>query len=337
VRLERAVRRSGSPIQLAVCEGPVERASGLLRRPPPLPGSAMWIAPCRAVHTWGMRYPIDVAFLDERGLVLQVAPNCAPRRVYSDRRAASVLEFRAGECARLHLRAGERLQLPLAPARPSPTPMGTPQGALPLAMIAALVIAVWMLNGCASAPREAPATHATEFATGSGVAPLDDLRLQADLEYESRAWPRAEQAYRELWHRTPADRTVRYRLAIALLHQGRHGEAADLLAQLDAEAPGHGDVLQALAIARVAIAANALRRASAIAPSLGVPVSMTSADSPVSTADFDAARAATAGPTGTVETAASRREPWRAAAEQLERLLPIGVSGTPSSSSGAMP
>jgi hypothetical protein len=281
-----------------------------------------------------MRYPIDVAFLDERGLVLQVAPNCVPRRVYSDRRAASVLEFRAGECARLHLRAGERLQLPLAPARQTTISAATPHRALPLAIIAALVIAVWMLTGCASAPYDPSAAHEAARATRSGVAPLDDLRLQADLEYESRAWPRAEEAYRELWHRTPADRTARYRLAVALLHQARHTEAADLLAQLDAEAPGNGDVLQALAIARVAIAAAALRRASAPGSAAAVPASAAPAETRVSNVGSNAAGTAGAGASPPVETDGSRREPWRAAAEQLERLLPLGVSATTSASSG---
>ena len=35
-------------------------------------GEGLWIVPCRSVHTLGMRYPIDVAFLDARGIVVGI-------------------------------------------------------------------------------------------------------------------------------------------------------------------------------------------------------------------------------------------------------------------------
>lgn len=36
---------------------------------------------CRAVHTWGMRYPLDLVFLDDTGAVLQVRRAVAPGRL----------------------------------------------------------------------------------------------------------------------------------------------------------------------------------------------------------------------------------------------------------------
>ena len=50
------------------------------------------IAPCRAIHTVGMRYPIDVAFVGKGGCVLKSQRNVAPHRYLSCHRARYVLE-----------------------------------------------------------------------------------------------------------------------------------------------------------------------------------------------------------------------------------------------------
>jgi uncharacterized membrane protein (UPF0127 family) len=82
------------------------RLFGLLLRPPPPPGVAVWLLPCRQVHALGMRYAIDVVYLDRGGTVLAVEtlrPFRLGRRI---RGAHSVLELAAGEAARLGLEAG---------------------------------------------------------------------------------------------------------------------------------------------------------------------------------------------------------------------------------------
>jgi uncharacterized protein len=45
----------------------LSRLVGLLGTAAIADGEGLWIVPCRSVHTLGMRYPIDVAFLDARG------------------------------------------------------------------------------------------------------------------------------------------------------------------------------------------------------------------------------------------------------------------------------
>lgn len=62
-----------------------------MRRPPP-PGHALLIPNCRSVHTFGMRFPIDVVFLDERGRTLRVERSVPPRRVLFEPGAFAVLE-----------------------------------------------------------------------------------------------------------------------------------------------------------------------------------------------------------------------------------------------------
>jgi uncharacterized membrane protein (UPF0127 family) len=60
-------------------------------------GCALLIPHCRSVHTFGMRFAIDVAFLDERGRPLRVERAVPRRRVRSCRGAFAVLETSAGE------------------------------------------------------------------------------------------------------------------------------------------------------------------------------------------------------------------------------------------------
>ncbi|OZI63289.1 hypothetical protein CAL28_10835 [Bordetella genomosp. 11] len=72
------------------------RLRGLLCRRRPRPGLALWLAPCRAVHTFGMRYPLDIVFLDAGGRAVSVVRGLRPWRVALCLRAVSVVELEAG-------------------------------------------------------------------------------------------------------------------------------------------------------------------------------------------------------------------------------------------------
>ena len=63
-------------------------------------GHALLIPDCRSVHTFGMRFPIDVAFLDADGRVIRAERNVGRRRVLACRGAFAALEARAGEIER---------------------------------------------------------------------------------------------------------------------------------------------------------------------------------------------------------------------------------------------
>jgi uncharacterized membrane protein (UPF0127 family) len=70
-------------------------------RPYQLPsGHALLLAPCSSIHTFGMRFPIDVAFADEVGEVLRVVRDVAASRVTRCPRAAVAIEAHAGELSR---------------------------------------------------------------------------------------------------------------------------------------------------------------------------------------------------------------------------------------------
>ena len=71
----------------------------------------MVLRPCRNVHTFGMRFAIDVAFCDRDGVVLR-STTLAPRRISPVvMRSAMALEAEAGALARWNVKAGDRLEL----------------------------------------------------------------------------------------------------------------------------------------------------------------------------------------------------------------------------------
>jgi len=73
---------------------------------------ALWIKPCQQVHMIGMRYALDVVFLDEQHRVLSVVENLTPGKLSPKVAAArSVIEFPVGTIARTGLAAGAQLQI----------------------------------------------------------------------------------------------------------------------------------------------------------------------------------------------------------------------------------
>jgi uncharacterized membrane protein (UPF0127 family) len=57
-------------------------------------GKGLWITPCHGVHTLGMRFAIDVVYLDSKRIVVHVEEALRPWRLAPVRlRAASVLEL----------------------------------------------------------------------------------------------------------------------------------------------------------------------------------------------------------------------------------------------------
>ena len=87
----------------------IERARGLLGRPSPAEGEGMLFPGCRSIHTIGMRYPIDLVFLDGLGGVVGLRSGLKPFRLALCRKATAVLELACGEVERLGLRPGDQL------------------------------------------------------------------------------------------------------------------------------------------------------------------------------------------------------------------------------------
>src|SRR5262249_14989284 len=106
-----------SHVELA--DSPRARRRGLLKRDKLNPGQGLWIFPTQAIHTFGMRFPIDVVFIDRQLRVKRIYHRLAPFRLTSlVWSAQSVLELPSGSLAGTNTSVGDELQI--SPREESP-------------------------------------------------------------------------------------------------------------------------------------------------------------------------------------------------------------------------
>ena len=90
----------------------LSRSLGLLNRYALDADEGLWIEPCRAVHSFGMRFPIDVLFIDASGRIVGVVQDFEPMRLSRYYAAAcGIIELQAGAAAFHNLALGERLSM----------------------------------------------------------------------------------------------------------------------------------------------------------------------------------------------------------------------------------
>ncbi len=87
-----------------------KRRTGLLKHTRLERGEGLWIVPCEAVHSFGMKFAIDVLFLDRTKKVRKTRSNMVPRRLAFCLPAHSVLELPAGAIAETLTQSGDQLQ-----------------------------------------------------------------------------------------------------------------------------------------------------------------------------------------------------------------------------------
>ncbi len=85
------------------------RNRGLLGRDSLPQGSALILAPCTSVHTWFMRFPIDVVFVTKTGVITKVRSAVAPWRFAVAWNSHAVVELPAGAAG--DSQAGDTLEL----------------------------------------------------------------------------------------------------------------------------------------------------------------------------------------------------------------------------------
>ena len=88
------------------------RLKGLLGTRSLEAGDGLWLKPCRQVHMIGMRYAVDLAFLDDGNRVVRTIGGLAPGKL-SPRvaGASSVLELPLGTLARTGLTVGNAVEI----------------------------------------------------------------------------------------------------------------------------------------------------------------------------------------------------------------------------------
>ena len=88
------------------------RTLGLLARVSIDPDEGLWLERCWGIHTVGMRFPIDVVFLDSTFRIVSVRQDVRPGRLaVAQANASHVVELRAGTCDALDLLAGDRMAI----------------------------------------------------------------------------------------------------------------------------------------------------------------------------------------------------------------------------------
>jgi uncharacterized membrane protein (UPF0127 family) len=101
----------------------IKRVVGLLNRSSMRPGEGLLLDNCHGIHTLGMRFPIDVVFLDRGLRVLRLAHRVPPFRIGpAAKGAVYVLELPAGTLKETQTEIGDQVQLRTGPDTPTPSP-----------------------------------------------------------------------------------------------------------------------------------------------------------------------------------------------------------------------
>jgi uncharacterized membrane protein (UPF0127 family) len=92
-RLRRLPLATVAGREVPVATGPRARLLGLAGLDRSRAGAGLLIPRCASVHTFGMRFPLDLVFLDERSRAISVRRGVRPGRIARERGAAAVLEL----------------------------------------------------------------------------------------------------------------------------------------------------------------------------------------------------------------------------------------------------
>ena len=86
-----------------------KRRTGLLKHERLERGEGLWIVPCESVHTFFMKFPIDLVYLDKKKIVRKVRNAVPAWRVSACLTAHSILELPAGTIEQTGTRVGDEL------------------------------------------------------------------------------------------------------------------------------------------------------------------------------------------------------------------------------------
>jgi uncharacterized membrane protein (UPF0127 family) len=93
---------------------PITRFLGLMGRSRLEHGHGLLIKPCSSIHTFFMRFPIDVVFVDRQARVVKVAQRVKPwRLLLGGKGAHAVIELPAGALAAAEVNPGDQLDIAL--------------------------------------------------------------------------------------------------------------------------------------------------------------------------------------------------------------------------------
>lgn len=97
---------------LVLANTALRRLRGLMGRKALAPNEALWLRPCNSIHTFWMRFAIDVVWLDRKLRIVKLVRNLRPFRLtLPASQAASIIELPAYSIAQHNLRVGDELRV----------------------------------------------------------------------------------------------------------------------------------------------------------------------------------------------------------------------------------
>jgi uncharacterized membrane protein (UPF0127 family) len=97
----------GQAVELA--DTSAKRRTGLLKHERLEPGTGLWIVPCESVHTFFMKFAIDLVYVDKKNRVRKVRNAVPPWRLSACLSAHSILELPAGTAQQTGTQPGDEL------------------------------------------------------------------------------------------------------------------------------------------------------------------------------------------------------------------------------------
>ncbi len=110
-RLRNLTRKSILGAAIDVADTSLKRRTGLLKHTELRPGEGLWIVPCESVHTFFMKFALDLVYLDRKHVVRKAVSNVAPWRASICLSAHSIVELPAGTIAATCTAKGDQLAL----------------------------------------------------------------------------------------------------------------------------------------------------------------------------------------------------------------------------------
>jgi uncharacterized protein len=94
-----------------IADTSAKRRVGLLKHDHLAPGEGLWIVPCESVHSFFMRFAIDLVYLDRKHRVRKVRHGMVPWRISVCWTAHSIVELPAGAVQASGTQAGDQLEI----------------------------------------------------------------------------------------------------------------------------------------------------------------------------------------------------------------------------------
>jgi uncharacterized membrane protein (UPF0127 family) len=114
--LVNATKKSSLSDRCHFADSVFKRMVGLLNRKTLAPGEGLLLDRCYGIHTIGMRFPIDVLFMDKELRVIRAVPALPPFRTCVVKHAVYVLELPVGSIQASRTEAGDQIQMRATPA-----------------------------------------------------------------------------------------------------------------------------------------------------------------------------------------------------------------------------